>query len=138
MSITAWVEFPRKNTPFVHIISWGDIMKHFFEGALCGFLNGFFGSGGGVVAVPVLQHEGLSEKESHATSVALIFVISLVTAVFYGIWGTFDFAGAWDYIPWGAAGALTGALFLRKIKAKWLKRLFGAIIVAAALRTLFL
>lgn len=112
-------------------------MKRFFEGTLCGFLNGFFGSGGGVLAVPVLKKEGCSEQEAHASSVALIFTLSLVTALFYGFSGNLDFGGAWAYIPWGAAGALAGALFLRKIKAQFLKRLFGGIIVAAAVRTLF-
>lgn len=112
-------------------------MKRFFEGSLCGFLNGFFGSGGGVIAVPVLKKEGCSEREAHASSVALIFVLSLVTAVSYGFSGSLDFGEAWRFIPWGTAGAAAGAVFLRKIRAAWLKRLFGAIIVAAAVRTLF-
>ena len=28
-------------------------------GALCGFLNGFFGAGGGTVAVPMIRKSGL-------------------------------------------------------------------------------
>ena len=112
-------------------------MKHFFEGSLCGFLNGFFGSGGGVLAVPVLEREGCAVKEAHATSVALIFVLSLVTALFYGFSGGRDFGAAWKYIPWGAGGALAGSVFLKKIRARWLRRAFGALITAAALRTLF-
>lgn len=112
-------------------------MKRFFSGTLCGFLNGFFGSGGGVLAVPILKKEGCDEREAHASSVALIFVLSLVTAAAYGIMGNLDFGAAWSYIPYGAAGALAGALFLRKIRAQWLKRLFGGLIVAAAVRTLF-
>ncbi len=111
-------------------------MKNFFEGTLCGFLNGFFGSGGGVIAVPIFEREGCSPQEAHASSVAFIFMLSLVTAVFYGFSGALDFGAAWSFIPWGAAGAITGALFLKKIKAQWLKRLFGAIITAAAVRML--
>lgn len=112
-------------------------MKKFLEGGLCGLLNGFFGSGGGVIAVPVLEREGCSEKEAHATSVALIFVLSIVTAIFYGFGGGLNFSAAWQYVPFGAAGALFGALFLRKINSYWLKKLFGALIIAAALRSLF-
>lgn len=111
-------------------------MKNFFEGTLCGFLNGFFGSGGGVIAVPVFEKEGCPVQEAHASSVAFIFILSLVTAVFYGFSGTLDFAAAWSFIPWGAAGAITGALFLKKIKAQWLRRLFGAVITAASVRML--
>ncbi len=112
-------------------------MGRFFKGTLCGFLNGFFGSGGGVVAVPILEKEGCPPNEAHATSVALIFLLSLLTAAFYGFSGGLDFAGAWKYIPWGVIGAVTGSIFLKKIKAQWLKRLFGGVVTAAAVRMLF-
>lgn len=123
-------------------------MKHFLEGMLCGLLNGFFGSGGGVAAVPVLEHElrisdpGLSPaditKHAHASSVAVIFVLSITAAVSYFFSGELDFSAALGYIPTGAAGALAGSFFLRKIRAAWLHRLFGALICAAAVRTMLL
>ncbi len=108
---------------------------HFVKGALIGLLNGFFGSGGGVLAVPVLEKE-CSPNEAHATSVALIFMLSLVTAVSYGFSGNLDFKGAFEYIPWGIAGAVAGSIFLKKIKANWLKRIFGGVVTAAAVRML--
>ncbi len=110
-------------------------MMNFFKGVTIGLLNGFFGSGGGVIAVPVLERE-CSPNEAHATSVALIFILSLVTALFYGFSGGLDFKTACDYVPWGIAGAVSGAFFLKKIKEQWLKRLFGAVIIAAAVRML--
>lgn len=112
-------------------------MGRFFKGTLCGFLNGFFGSGGGVVAVPILEKAGCPPNEAHATSVALIFLLSLLTAAFYGFTDGLDFDGAWKYIPWGVIGAVTGSIFLKKIKAQWLKRLFGGVVTAAAVRMLF-
>ena len=121
-------------------------MKHFFEGMICGLLNGFFGSGGGVAAVPIIEHEQRliqpelspadAMKHAHADSVALIFVLSLTAAVSYLFSGGIDLSTAWSYIPWGAGGALAGSFFLRKIRAVWLQRLFGALICAAALRSL--
>ncbi len=113
-------------------------MKEFFKGLLCGGLNGFFGSGGGVVAVPVLESDGCDTKAAHASSVALIFVLSLVTAVFYGINGNLDFDTAWTYVPWGLGGAIAGSLFLRKISSVWLHRVFGALIIVASVRILML
>lgn len=110
-------------------------MKRFFSGSVIGLLNGFFGSGGGVLAVPVLERE-CSPNEAHATSVALIFILSLVTAVFYGFYGNLDFGTAWGYVPWGVAGAVSGSIFLKKIKAQWLKRLFGGVVTIAAVRML--
>ncbi len=121
-------------------------MKYFFEGMLCGILNGFFGSGGGVAAVPILELEQRklqpelppadAMKHAHADSVALIFVLSLTAALSYLFSGGIDFQTAFSYVPWGAGGALAGAFFLRKIHAVWLQRLFGALICAAAVRSL--
>lgn len=111
-------------------------MKRFLQGSVIGLLNGFFGSGGGVLAVPVLERD-CSPNEAHATSVALIFMLSLVTALFYGFYGNLDFALAWEYVPWGVAGAVAGSVFLKKIKAQWLKRLFGGVVTIAAVRMLF-
>lgn len=112
-------------------------MRKFFEGTLIGFLNGFFGSGGGVIAVPLLEREGVEPNSAHATSVALIFMLSLITALFYGFSGNLDYAAAWRFLPWGVAGAITGSIFLKKIKAAALKRVFGGIVTLAALRMLF-
>lgn len=110
--------------------------RKFFEGTLCGFLNGFFGSGGGVIAVPILEKEDCATNEAHATSVALIFILSLITALFYGFSGNLDFNAAWKFIPWGVLGAISGAIFLKRIKAPLLKRIFGGIVTIAAVRML--
>ena len=111
-------------------------MKNFLKGLLCGSLNGFFGSGGGVIAVPLFERDGCSAKQAHATSVAFIFVLSIVTVVAYMMGDGIDMAEAWNYIPWGAAGAATGALLLKRISSAWLHRIFGALLIAAAVRSL--
>ncbi len=111
-------------------------MKRFLKGMLCGGLNGIFGSGGGVIAVPVLERDGCTPQQAHASSVALIFVLSLVTAAAYGLNGGLDFSAAWKYIPWGLIGAAVGSLCLRRISSVWLHRVFGVLIIAASLRSL--
>ena len=105
-------------------------------GAICGFLNGLFGSGGGTVAVPAFEKNGAEPKKAHASSVALIFVLSLVTAVVYLINGKIDFTAAWEYIPYGLIGAVLGAVLLKKIPDKLIKKMFGILIIAGALRML--
>ncbi len=114
----------------------GDIMNKFLKGLLCGGMNGFFGSGGGVIAVPVLEHDGCSPQQAHASSVALIFVLSLVTTAVYWMNGGLDFGTAWQYVPWGLMGAVAGSLFLRRISSVWLHRVFGMLIITAAVRSL--
>lgn len=108
-------------------------MKKLFLGIICGILNGLFGSGGGVAAVPLLENAGIEPRKSHATSVALIFALSLVTTVTYLMAGNLDFAAGMEYIPYGLAGAFVGGLLLKKLPNDVLRRLFGVIILISAL-----
>ena len=111
-------------------------MKKHLMGLVCGLLNGLFGSGGGVAAVPMLEETGLEAKKSHATSVALIFVLSIATTISYLMGDKLDFGLALQYIPYGVVGAAAGALLLKKIPNSLLRRIFGIIILAAAVRIL--
>lgn len=105
-------------------------------GTLCGLLNGLFGSGGGVAAVPMLEAARLEAKESHATSVAFIFTLSLATTLSYLLGGKLDPAMALSYIPYGTVGAVIGAVLLKKIPNSALRRIFGGVILFAAFRIL--
>ena len=109
-------------------------MKKIFMGAICGLLNGLFGSGGGVAAVPMLEAAELEPKKSHATSVALIFLLSIATTISYLLGDKLDLGLAWQYIPYGIIGAVVGAVLLKKIPNSLLRRIFGGVILFAALR----
>lgn len=111
-------------------------MKKNLMGLICGLLNGMFGSGGGIAAVPLLEGAGLEAKKSHATSVALIFVLSLATTLSYLLGDKLDFELAWQYAPYGVVGAAAGAVLLKKMPNSLLRRVFGAVILAAAVRIL--
>ena len=61
-------------------------------GALIGFVNGFFGGGGGMLCVPLLE-KILDEptKKAHATAILIILPISIASAVTYIASGYFSF-----------------------------------------------
>jgi len=105
-------------------------------GLTAGVLNGLFGSGGGVAAVPLLERTGIEQRKCHATSVALIFVLSLVSAGMYALNGRLDVSTALEFIPAGLAGALVGSLLLKKTPNTLLRRIFGVIILISAVRML--
>jgi hypothetical protein len=105
-------------------------------GLAAGLLNGLFGSGGGVVTVPLLEKSKLEQRKCHATSVVLIFVLSLFSAGMYALRGNLDIATAAEFIPAGLLGALVGAVLLKKIRNARLKRVFGAVILISAIRML--
>lgn len=106
-------------------------------GAATGFLNGFFGAGGGMVAVPMLQKSGLSTQEAHATSIAIILPLTVVSAILYFCSGSLAPGEALIYLPGGVAGALVGAYLLKKLDPLWIRRIFGVLILFSALRMLW-
>ncbi len=105
-------------------------------GFVSGILNGLFGSGGGVAAVPLLEASGLEAKKSHATSVALIFLLSIISVIIYGFNGNLDYETALKYIPYGLVGAVLGAVLLKKVPNSLLRRIFGGVILISAVKIL--
>lgn len=106
--------------------------KYFaFLGSLTGFANGLFGSGGGIIAVPMLEKAEIEQKKAHATSLAVTLPLSVVSVIFYISKETFDVSEAIALIPFGLIGAAVGALFLKKIPAKQLKIIFGFFLIIA-------
>ena len=112
-------------------------MKLFFTGALCGVFNGLFGSGGGVVAVISLRRFlGIETHKSHATALAVMLPLTIISAAIYLFMYETDVAVvAWVTLG-GIGGGVGGARFLRKISAKWLHKIFGGVMVFAAIRML--
>lgn len=111
-----------------------DTLKNSFYGLLVGVVNGLFGAGGGMLAVPILKKIGLSQKEAHANAIAVIVPVTLVSASLYLLRGSVEFKDALSYVPTGVIGALLGTFCLKKISPLWLKRIFGVFMVYAGVR----
>ncbi|MDR2509439.1 MAG: sulfite exporter TauE/SafE family protein [Spirochaetaceae bacterium] len=104
-------------------------------GVLTGFLNGFFGSGGGTVAVPCMtRFMRVPAKAAHATAVAVILPLSIISAAVYLRGSSVDLGVLAVVSICGAAGGFAGARLLKKITPKALHRLFGAFMLAAAVK----
>ena len=97
-------------------------------GAVCGLLNGLFGSGGGVVAVMFLRRIIGDERRAHATATLTMLLMSSVSLALYAANGMVDWGSGLMFVPGGFAGALVGGALLKKIEAKKLKKLFGAVL----------
>jgi uncharacterized membrane protein YfcA len=109
-------------------------MKCLLGGAVVGVVNGLLGAGGGMVVVPLLKKLGLEQTEAHATAVAVIFPLSILSAAVYLGMGRFELPTAVPYLLPGAIGALAGALLLAKIPAKWLRKVFAVFMIWAGVR----
>jgi len=109
-------------------------LKFILIGVLSGFLNGFFGAGGGAVLVPILEKAGVDDKKAHATSVLIIVLTTALSAGLYLFRGYVKISSAAAFIPSGIAGAVIGGILLSKINTVWLKRIFGAVLIFASVR----
>lgn len=107
-------------------------------GGLAGIANGFFGSGGGIIAVPMLKKAGFEAKKAHAGSLALTLPLSVISALFYMGNGSFQWQSAAVLIPFGLAGAAVGTVLMKKISVRLLSGIFGLLLVISGVRTLFL
>lgn len=99
-----------------------------------GLVNGLLGAGGGMLAVPLLSASGVDEKKSHATSVAVIFALSLLSGAIYLFTGKVTIDAAWPYIPGGIIGAIAGSWLISRIPSGLLRRIFGGFIIYSAIR----
>ena len=97
-------------------------------GVAVGFLNGLLGAGGGMLTVPLLEHNGLPPQKSHATSLAIILPL----------FGWFSPAEALPYLPGGLLGAAAGAALLPRLNTAWVKVVFAALLLWSAARLLHL
>lgn len=105
-------------------------------GAAAGIINGLLGTGGGMIAVPILKNSGLEQKQAQAASVLMIMLLSLETAAIYLWRGRITLSAALPYLPGGIIGALIGAALLKKIPDKILRRIFGGLMIYTGLRLL--
>ncbi len=119
-----------------------EINKKDIRGALAGFLtgavNGVFGGGGGMVAVPLLKNlMGYEEKRAHATAILVIAPVCAASAVVYILNGYFRA----DVVIPAAAGALAGgfvgAKLLDVLPGFIVNIIFIALMFAAGIRLLF-
>lgn len=106
-----------------------DKVKKVIAGTAAGFLNGLFGSGGGVVAVMLLRSIVGDEKKAHASATLMILVMSIVSFALYAFYGHIDWKTGLGFVPGGIAGAILGTVILKKINSPMLKKLFGLVLI---------
>ncbi len=107
-------------------------------GAATGLINGLFGSGGGLLAVVILERiQGLNKSEAHATALIVMLPLTVVSIGVYWLRGILE----WNAAPFVALGlvpaSIFGAKLLGRLRGVWINRLFCVLMLAAGLRLLF-
>ena len=107
-------------------------------GIFIGFINGFFGGGGGMIVVPVLIFLlNLPEKTAHATALTIILPLSIASSIIYITQGGFDFLNLGITTIGVIVGGIIGSILLKKINNKVLRIIFAVIMIIAGIKLMF-
>ena len=116
-----------KNNVFIKLLT----------GALIGFVNGFWGGGGGMICVPLLmQIIKLPEKKAHATTLLIMLPLSIASLIVYLISGNLQIIQAIKIGTGFIIGGVIGAIILKFISNVWLGIIFSLIIIAGGVKLL--
>jgi uncharacterized membrane protein YfcA len=115
----------------------GERMGQIVCGGVVGLANGLFGGGGGMIAVPLLQKTGLTEKGAHATAILLILPICILSFFIYAYNG---YAVSQVLIPTAIGvtfGGFLGARLLGKLPVKAVNLTFALLQLFAGIFLVF-
>ena len=102
-------------------------------GLLVGLVNGLFGGGGGMLAVPLLQKFNYTEKSAHATAILVILPICFSSFLLYFFRGFYDFSVLIPTALGVTIGGVLGAKFLKILPEKIVRIVFGILQLIAGL-----
>ena len=104
-------------------------------GGMIGFINGFFGGGGGMICVPTLEKAlKLDNKRAHATAIAVIFPLSLISCAIYIFKGSIQSLPLLTVGLGVLAGGIAGSISLKYIPSKVLRIIFAIIMFVGGVR----
>ncbi len=109
-----------------------------FAGVATGFVNGLFGGGGGMIAVPLLK-SALKKptKEAHATAILIILPLSVASGILYASFGAFDLSIGLPTTFGVFVGGIIGAFALSSLSSDTITFIFNIAMALAGVKMLF-
>ncbi len=101
-------------------------------GLLSGFINGFFGAGGGLLLVPMISFVASDDsKKAHATTLGCVLFMCIASAIIYFTKGEYEI----KYLVVCTIGSVVGSIFgtklLKRLKNNIIDLIFAIILVIA-------
>lgn len=103
-------------------------------GAGIGIINILVGSCGGIVAVESLRYNKIDQTKSHATAIAIILPLTVISAGIYLYNGNVALSDSYVFLIPGVVGSVLGSIILPKISKKVLSKIFAVFIIYAGIR----
>ena len=114
-----------------------DLFIKIMTGVIIGFVNGFWGGGGGMICVPLLTYLiKLPEKKAHATTLLIMLPLSIASLIIYFLSGSIEWSYAFKITLGFVVGGALGAIILKKISNVWLSIIFSIVILAGGIKLL--
>ncbi len=106
-----------------------------FSGVFIGFINGFFGGGGGMLCVPLLEKVfKLETKKAHATAILIILPICITSAITYMVNGNFNLSATLNIGVGVILGGIIGATLLNKLNSLVTAVIFSLLMILAGIK----
>lgn len=103
-----------------------------------GMINGLLGAGGGSLVVPLYESGmKLEAKKAHATAIATMLPICIVSGMIYLIGGEFDYVSGGVVTAGVILGGILGSLLLKVVKNDLLSLVFYFLMIYAGIKMLF-
>ena len=101
-------------------------------GIIGGVINGLFGAGAGLLLVPMIKKvASLEDKVAHATTLACVLFMCVVSSVVFFINKQVDFKIVIPCLIGSLVGAVAGTFLLQKFKNKIINLIFSCILIGA-------
>ena len=107
-------------------------LKLFGVGTVAGFINGFFGAGGGLLLVPMIAYaEKADSKTAHTTTLGCVLFMCVASSIIYFIKKEFDYKLILVCVIGSVIGSLIGTKLLKKLKNNIIDLVFAIVLVIA-------
>lgn len=103
-----------------------------------GMINGLLGAGGGSLVVPLYESGmKLETKKAHATAIATMLPICIVSGIIYLVGGKFDYISGSVVTAGVILGGVLGSMLLKVVKNDLLSLVFYFLMIYAGIKMLF-
>ncbi len=101
-------------------------------GLVAGFINGFFGAGGGLLLVPMISCAAKVEsKKAHATTLMCVLFMCIASSIIYFVKHQLDFKLILVCGIGSVIGSFVGTKLLKKLKNNVIDMIFAVVLVIA-------
>lgn len=113
----------------------GKLLLTALAGTAAGFLNGFLGTGGGIILIYALYFlkNKVDEKDIFAITLTVTPILSAFSLWSYGKNGNIDISQGLKYGLIAIPGGLIGAYLLNVLDNSAIKRIFAALLIFAGI-----